>query len=295
MPSPWPARRNDSTSPSQTLRTEKSFKRRFAFDEPENEQSAHPRSPKRRGNKSFVPFDVLRDVRRNVEGRYPAQNYGRYRQQMPSTPEPRYRRHRSVTPDAPALRELQEKYSNLQIAMHSQVVSELEAAQEELTNEVVQGIKANQLALAQLSATHAKLVAPVLEAQTKKIMISPDGTEHPEIVEMGITVAEFQKRIDAAHAELEQLWADWEEAHAEIEAIEQEVLSSEHDLPGTDEAQSVTTESEHAAAIAEFNEDIDALVEKAVGEFKAYEKEFFKKIEYEAGKIVQSFVHPGLS
>ncbi|KAM0808713.1 hypothetical protein AB5N19_09056 [Seiridium cardinale] len=52
-------------------------------------------------------------------------------------------------------------------------------------------------------------------------------------------------------------------------------------------------ESEHAAAVAEFNEDIEALDEKGPGEYKTYEKEFLRKIENEAGKIVQSFVHPG--
>ncbi|KAK6219389.1 hypothetical protein LQW54_002120 [Pestalotiopsis sp. IQ-011] len=48
-------------------------------------------------------------------------------------------------------------------------------------------------------------------------------------------------------------------------------------------------ESEHAAAIAEMNKQIKAISDKTIGDYKKYEKESLKRIESQAGQLVQSF------
>lgn len=154
--------------------------------------------------------------------------------------------------------------------MHSKIISKLEAAEEELTKEAVSDIKANQLFLAQLSAAHSNIIAPVLKARTKKIMVSPGGSEVQELIDMGVAVTEFQKRVDAAESAVEKLWSDWEAAHAEVETIGRELEPA--DINGTNNTPILTTELEHDAALAELNEDIDALVEKHTEEYKTYEK-----------------------
>lgn len=81
--------RKGSPSPSQTIRTQKSFKRRFAFDDgDEDAEIVQHRSPKRRDNKEFVPFDPFRRVRQDASVLYSAQSHDRYRRQQSPTPEP---------------------------------------------------------------------------------------------------------------------------------------------------------------------------------------------------------------
>lgn len=129
------------------------------------------------------------------------------------------------------------------------------------------------MALAQLAASQANIVAPVMDAQAKKVMISPNGTEHPEIVEMGITLAQFQRHVDDAQEELTRLWSDWEKADAEILSLGQEMISEPREVDNADNSTTARNlHPEHAAVFAEFNDDIQALHEKGVEEYKIYEK-----------------------
>lgn len=153
--------------------------------------------------------------------------------------------------------------------MHSKIVSELEAAQEELTKEAVDAIKVNQVTLGNLSASYSGIVAPLLDAKTRKFMITPEGSEQHELVTMGVALDDFQKLVNTAETTLQNLWADWKEAKAEIEAVGREIDAPKEEVIDAD---SILIAQEHDAALAELNEDIDALTEKHIAEYKTYEK-----------------------
>ncbi|KAK9415360.1 hypothetical protein SUNI508_10550 [Seiridium unicorne] len=290
MPALFQNRRNQTPSPSGILRTDKSLRRRLAVDTREEGTPGQHRSPKRRDTRTFVPFNPFKAARQDADVPFAPQGHGHYYRRQPSTPESPWIKNLKGVADTRLLPshgnssrqnadDFKGKYSDLQIAMHSKVTARLEAAQEELTDEALTAMKANKLALAQFSAFHSTVAAPISKAQARKFMIKPDGTEVPELVVMSDAVADFKKR---------------EEAHAEIEALIRDISSPRQGGECADMTKTIQDiESEHAAAVAEFNEDIEALDEKGAGEYKTYEKEFLRKIENEAGKIVQSFVHPG--
>ncbi|KAI0134159.1 hypothetical protein BJ170DRAFT_187369 [Xylariales sp. AK1849] len=190
-------RSGSSPSPSRLLRTQKSFKHRFGFDNAEEKSSARAcdRAPKRRSFMTFAPFDQYRSGRDDSGGSYGEVNHGRHR------------RRRSRSPESPVVRELQEKYSNLRLTIHSSAITQLEASQEEMTTEVTSEIKANQVAIARLSEAHSRLTSPIMEVQANKVTNTPGVGKRTEVVNMFIEFQDFEARIKAVSTELEQLWA----------------------------------------------------------------------------------------
>ncbi|KAI1850621.1 hypothetical protein JX265_004331 [Neoarthrinium moseri] len=273
MLSPKQDKQMSDASPNRMLRTQKSFKQRFNFDDDaetvQKAQRDRSRSPARRNHTHFAPFNPFRTSRPDNEGPYGADNRVRRRHQRSSSPDP-----------PPVIHDLQRDYSKLRIALHSNAMNQLEAVQTELTTEVVAEIKTNQLAIARLSASYGELVSPVREAKANHIVLSPGGRERSEVVDMSVA----------------------ETAHLEIEGIRKELVGP---LPHVDRPGETTEvdgpaealkllDQEHSAAVDELSEDMEALQAERVGEYKRYEKEFLRRIEHEARKIVNPFLPPGL-
>lgn len=86
-------------------------------------------------------------------------------------------------------------------------MAQLEATQEQLTSEITTEIKANQLTIAKISAAHNTLLIPILETKTNKVIHTPGGSEHGELVDMAVAIPEFEARVNAASMKLDQLWA----------------------------------------------------------------------------------------
>lgn len=89
-----------SRSSSPALRTQNSFKHRFAFED-EDEAAVQHRSPKRRGNKSFVLFNPFDAGRKDAGALYGVQSHDHYRRQ------------RSVTPELPVMQDLKGIYASI--------------------------------------------------------------------------------------------------------------------------------------------------------------------------------------
>jgi hypothetical protein len=173
-----------------------------------------------------------------------------------------------------------DSYSHLGLTLHSTAMAQLEAAQEQMTKDVVAEIKTNQLRVAQRSAVHDQLTASVLHARTAKTATSPGGaSQSSELVDMADAAAAFDDRVRAAAAELQRLRAEWDDAQAEIDAVGRE-LQACRDLDGAALDKSGTAfarelrelVSEHGAAAADFQEEVGALGSEAVAEYKRYEK-----------------------
>lgn len=176
-----------------------------------------------------------------------------------------------------------DSYGNLSLTLHSAAVSQLEAAQEEVTREVVGGIKEQQQRVARRAAAHDQLAASVLSARASKTATSPGGrSQSTEIVDMAVAATVFDDELCAATTEFARLRAEWEDACAEIEAVGRELqayqgLDADVELGKGSTAQQPSREieemeSEHGAAVAEFREELETLSVDAVAEYKSYEK-----------------------
>jgi hypothetical protein len=166
-------------------------------------------------------------------------------------------------------------YSNLRLAIHSNAMSQLEAAQEQLTSAATSDMNANRLAAAQLAATHNKLVAPIIEANTSKVVQTAEGGERSELVNMSVLVSEFKARVEEAAAELDRLRKSHDEAQSEIDALWKDI----HSGPGSSDtidygltSAIMEMESNHGTAVAEFRAELETLVADDVAEMKEYEK-----------------------
>ncbi|KAI1500783.1 hypothetical protein F5X99DRAFT_409705 [Biscogniauxia marginata] len=184
----------------------------------------------------------------------------------------RYPRSPSPEPEPPIIAELTSRYAELRTTLHSGIVTRLEEAQEELTNQAVDSIKAKQIELAQLEARSNQLYAPLRSAKVDYEAVGEDN----------------QKRQTT------------EEAQAEIEELGKEALlaassSSSNDgiskhLRGALPKLTSGMSPSHIDAVVEFASDLDKESKEVVEEMMEYEKEFLQKIENEASSIVQSFL-----
>ncbi|KAI0594638.1 hypothetical protein F4775DRAFT_422763 [Biscogniauxia sp. FL1348] len=122
----------------------------------------------------------------------------------------RTRRHQlspSPGPEPPIISELTERYTELRTALHSSIVARLEEAQEELTTQAADSIKARQVALAQLEARSNQLHAPLRTAKIDYEAVGEDGQKRRTTVAIEDAVRALGQKLESATAELDGLWA----------------------------------------------------------------------------------------
>ncbi|KAI2618171.1 hypothetical protein GGR54DRAFT_187978 [Hypoxylon sp. NC1633] len=203
----------------------------------------------------------------------------------------------SPDPDPPLVTELDARYSELRVTLHSAALSSLATAETELVALSESDIRANRQAIAALELQVSKLVAPLQDLTVDYTATDPDGHQRTAEVAIREAVAAFEGELARAVDDLNSLWASWDEAQAEIERLGCEMLGKRCSPgdgleDGAGATQGVPHPSaSHADAAAEFTVGLDKTVWDVVEEMAAYEKKFLKEIEKETGNILESYLN----
>ncbi|KAF3005534.1 hypothetical protein E8E14_005282 [Neopestalotiopsis sp. 37M] len=273
MSSPSPSLRRAAESPSPLeLRTGRSFKRRFDINAVTDEQE-HGKSPKRRATNKyrlFNPFEPQRQRhhvpipgKRLFVDRVAQKQQQQQQQQQQNLPRP-------STPEPPLMVGINDSYRKYQMAKYSEVLTELEATQEQVTEEALSQTNTGQLAMKKFVDTHASILDSVMDVKTTLSVSSPNGT---------------QRQKDVLISDI----------------LKAEILVSLNEVDGSAVAPPVgDVDSEHAAAIAELEEEVDNMGRKTMSEYKKYEsltkeKSISSKINIVVGQLVQSMLQTQLA
>ncbi|ETS74873.1 hypothetical protein PFICI_13357 [Pestalotiopsis fici W106-1] len=245
MSSPSPSLRRGAEPPSPLeLRTGRSFKRRFDPDVTDDQDRG--KSPKRRTLKNYVSFNPFESQHQRPNVSIPGKRLfvDRQAQKQPQHPPPR-----PSTPEPPLMLAIEDSYRKYQTAKFSEVLTKIDATSEHITEEALSQTHAGQLAMEKFSSKHASILESVLEVKTTLSVSSPNGTRREKDVLISDMIADAERRANTTAKELEQLWADTT------------VAPPVGDL-----------DSEHAAAMAELEEELDKMGENTIGEYDKYEK-----------------------
>ncbi|XXH03815.1 putative phosphoglycerate mutase pmu1 [Hypoxylon texense] len=275
----------------------KAFKHRlFVGDDEEDNNSKRPLTPKRpkHTHYSAAPiFDRYKKPRVEEEEDDSLRRFYNRRRHLSPSPDP----------DPPLVTKLNDRYATLRATLHSAALAGLEEAEQELSAGATASIRGHRQQLAALDAQVAKLAAPLRDLAVDYTAVDRSGRERTAAVAIRDAAAAFERKVEAAAGELDGLWASWAEAQAEIEALAREMLSSssssrngssEVRLDGGDKATrgiAPETSASHDDALVGFGAALDEGSKEVVDEMRTYEEEFLKKIQQEAGNIMNSFLN----
>lgn len=101
-----------------------------------------------------------------------------------------------------------DNYRKYQMAKYSEVLTELEATQEQVTEEALSQTNTGQLAMKKFVDTHASILESVMDVKTKLSVSSPNGTQRQKDVLISDVIADAERRANTTAKELEHIWAE---------------------------------------------------------------------------------------
>ncbi|KAI1204658.1 uncharacterized protein F4807DRAFT_465432 [Annulohypoxylon truncatum] len=288
----------------------KDLKRRL-FDEDEEPVNMSPPSPKRRkkGYYSVAPlFDKYKGREVDEDGQPSNRHHGHHRRPSPSP-----------DPEQPLVKELDgknlnnpglqvsplptlfpDRYANLRATIHSAAISSLASTESQLSAASESSIRANRQKLLSLNSEIESLAAPLQSLSVDYMATGEDGLPRTVAVSMKTAISAFEEKLESTVAELDGIWAEWEQINAEIEELGSNMGILPRKAPGLTHAGGggvrkgtavpSSTSASHSEALVKFDTDLKMASKDAIEEMTMYEEKFLSEIEKEAGNILHSFL-----
>ncbi|KAK6841454.1 hypothetical protein PG990_006544 [Apiospora arundinis] len=188
------------------------------------------------------------------------------------------------SPESPVVTELEKRYGNLRLALHSKVMDGLEKVEKELTDQVTASISTIFDPVAQLDQQYRQVLFPISDGETQLSIVSTQDngkdSQRSQTVRISTLATDFER----------------ETAQVEIELIGKELLPKPLDREGpasSNEARrgkgTIGMKSKLDGLLDELNEDLECMSSEVVDEMSKYEKKFGEKVNQETGKIMSSF------
>ena len=165
---------------------------------------------------------------------------------------------------------IKDRYEDLANEHYSRAMKELEKTHVELAAEANGAAQADFKNLTGLMNKSAQLHAPLLNEDVEYSACDIDGHHHTDTIQIREAIAAFEKRLGSATTSLERLWALWDEARVEIEALGDVNGSAHDDAEWNDHMKAI--DEEIGTGTTALNIKLDELAEATVGEFKKQDK-----------------------
>ena len=145
-------------------------------------------------------------------------------------------------------------------------MKELERAHADLAAEVNDITQAEFKNLTDLMNRSAQLHAPLSNEDVEYSARGVDGRHHTDTIQIGEAIASFEKRLESATTNFERLWASWDEARMEIEALSDVNGNVHDDAEWKDHMKAIDEERANGTTI--LDAELEELIESTLGEFK---------------------------
>ncbi|KAK8095904.1 hypothetical protein PG999_013926 [Apiospora kogelbergensis] len=184
------------------------------------------------------------------------------------------------SPESPVVTELEKRYGNLRLALHSKVMNGLENVEKELNDEVAASINALFDPIAQLDQHYRRVLLPLSDGETQLSIVSTqeneEDSQRSQNVQISTLATDFEK----------------EEAQAEIELMGKALLEKppgrEDSASSADGRRGKDTNGMKSILddlLGEFSDDLECTSNEVLEDMRKYEKELREKLNKELGKI----------
>ncbi|KAI0892148.1 hypothetical protein F4806DRAFT_500311 [Annulohypoxylon nitens] len=196
------------------------------------------------------------------------------------------RRRLSPSPDSesPLVKEVEDRYTHLRATLHSAARSSLASVESELSAASESSTKTKLKQILSLSSEISSLVSPMLNLDVDYMATDESGRARTVTIAIGAAYSALEEKIDSTEAEINRLWAEWEQTDAEIREIVSDLGLLSPKEPDSEHV------SRNGASSSEFESDLEQAEKAVLEEMAVYEEELLKNIETEAGKILHSFL-----
>ncbi|XDG04394.1 hypothetical protein ABKA04_004009 [Annulohypoxylon sp. FPYF3050] len=196
------------------------------------------------------------------------------------------RRRLSPSPDSesPLVKEVEDRYTHLRATLHSAARSSLASVESELSAASESSSKTKCKQILSLSSEISSLVSPMLNLDVDYMATDESGRARTVTIAIGAAYSALEEKIDSTEAEVNRLWAEWEQIDTEIREIVSDLGLLSPKEPDSKHV------SYNGASSSALDSDLDQAERAVLEEMAAYEEEILKNIETEAGKIMHSFL-----
>ncbi|KAI1091290.1 hypothetical protein F5B19DRAFT_278998 [Rostrohypoxylon terebratum] len=204
----------------------------------------------------------------------------------------RQRLSHSPDPESPLVKEVEDRYTHLRATLHSATRSSLASVESELVAASESSIKTKCKQMLALGSEMLSLVSPMLNLDVDYMATDEGGHARTVTIAIGAACSALEEKIDSTEAEVNRLWAEWEQSEVEIKEIVSDLglLSTNEPDSNHTSRDGANFSSSHSKTLAEFDSDLDQAEKEVLEEMAMYEERFIKEIEIEAGKILHSFL-----
>ncbi|KAI1270463.1 hypothetical protein F5Y18DRAFT_421957 [Xylariaceae sp. FL1019] len=185
---------------------------------------------------------------------------------------------RSPSPPTPKLKE---SYRNLGIKLHSVKVTKLEGVVDAARQEIGGKIDANLATLSELHNKAKDLSVSPLSLHVDTQITDKDGQNRTSLVSVGEFVSNLEKNASRRQRKLEDLWASWTDAQADIDELSAAIKG--HRGSKSTKGMSSSNRGWVNNEIAE----IDGRSKQTVDDMHACEEKFQNQLDEEAMGVVK--------
>ncbi|KAI1773431.1 hypothetical protein F4818DRAFT_109147 [Hypoxylon cercidicola] len=176
------------------------FKRRLLIDDDDDDEDSarRPSTPKRQRHARYSAAPIFDKHKRPrvYKDDSPHRFYNR-RRHLSSSPDP----------DPPLVSEVNERYANLRVTLHSAALAGLEEAEADIAATAGAKFRANRQALAAMDGQLGKLHAPLRDLIVDYTATDSHGRERTAAIAISEAAATFEEKLEATSTEIDGLWA----------------------------------------------------------------------------------------
>ncbi|KAI0148782.1 hypothetical protein GGR57DRAFT_504899 [Xylariaceae sp. FL1272] len=230
-------------------------------------------APKRQKTHSIRPIFATLRYQEHNDDHYMSDNLHNRRSRQAKSPP------RSPSPPTPKLKE---SYRNLVVKLHSVKVTKLEDVVNAARQEIKGKIDANLAALSDLNNKEEDLSVSPLDLQVDTQITDKDGQKRIATISVGDFASDLEKKAKKRRSKLEDLWASWTEAQAEITELSAAIRGhrGSKDTKGISSSRSGWVDKEYA--------DIDRRSKHIADAMHACEEEFQGQFHGTATDILEA-------
>ncbi|KAK0754680.1 hypothetical protein B0T18DRAFT_42739 [Schizothecium vesticola] len=203
-----------------------------------------------------------------------------------------------VEPDI-LIKKLKKHYQENAETLQKKATTQLQQAYSDLSYRLRDTLKGETAFLAAIETQNRTLCAPLSQEEIRYDEYGPaDGEVRTIRKVVGSLVTDVETKLSKVEADVNQLWAEWETAEAEVEKVYRETLPNQdgQDDPTADTARFTDILARFRTAIGKEIEDaeaeVDQLSEAAIIMMKEIEKDFRKQTVPDLHIFFQSIDEP---